>query len=226
MPGRDIKPMAARPVLVWDLPVRLTHWAAAVLVLVLWLSERWNWMGWHVLAGEALLALVIFRLLWGLAGSETARFARFLAAPGAAVRHLRGLFVRAPDHEVGHNPAGGWMVVVLLGLLAGECLSGVFVNNDVADQGPFTDSMPAWLANLVTDLHTILFQVIVGAVVLHVAAIGVYALAKGQNLVRPMVTGRKLLPGPMPAPIMAGLGRAMALAALAVALAGGIAWFG
>ncbi len=221
-----MRPGPVRRVLVWDLPVRLFHWLTVALVVALWLTERWNWMGWHVLAGEVLLGLVLFRLLWGLAGSETARFARFLAAPAAALRHLRHVFVREPDREAGHNPAGGWMVVALLGLLLAECLSGVFVNNDVADQGPFTDITPAVVMNLVTDLHAILFQVLVGAAALHVAVIGIYAAAKGQNLVRPMLTGRKLLPVSVPAPAIAGLWRALILAALAAALAGALAWFG
>ena len=216
----------ARRVRVWDLPVRLFHWLTAGLVLALWLTERWNWMDWHVMAGETLLGLVLFRLFWGLAGSETARFVRFLASPAAALRHLRRLFVREPDHEAGHNAAGGWMVMVLLLLLLAECLSGIFVNNDVADQGPFTNVAPVWVLNLVTDLHAILFQVLVGAVVLHVAVIGVYALAKGQNLVRPMITGWKILPAAVRAPAMAGWWRAIGLAVLAAALAAGLAWFG
>ncbi|MBW4093198.1 MAG: hydrogenase [Proteobacteria bacterium] len=211
---------------VWDLPVRLGHWLTAALVLVLWITERWNWMGWHVAAGTILLGLVLFRLAWGVMGSDTARFARFLASPRAALHHLRHLFVREPDREAGHNPAGGWMVLVLLGLLLAECTSGVLVNNDVADQGPFTDIMPAWLANLLTDLHTMLFQVIVAAVALHVAVIAIYALAKGQNLVRPMVTGHKSLPPTVPAPRLAPWWRALPPAILAAALAAGFAWFG
>ncbi len=215
-----------RSVRVWDLPVRLGHWLTAALVFALWVTERWNWMGWHVLAGTILLGLVLFRLFWGFAGSETARFVRFLVSPRAALRHLRHIFVREPDHEAGHNPAGGWMVLALLGLLLAECVTGVLVNNDVADQGPFTDIMPAWLANLLTDLHTILFRVIVAAVALHVAVIGVYALAKGQNLVRPMMTGRKHLPAEVPLPRLAGWRRTIPLAMLAAALAGSFAWFG
>ncbi|MDE2582649.1 MAG: cytochrome b/b6 domain-containing protein [Rhodospirillales bacterium] len=214
-----------RRVLVWDLPVRLFHWLLAPLVLVLWVTERWNRMGWHVLAGEVLLGLVLFRLFWGFVGSETARFARFLATPAAAWRHLRRSFAREPDHAVGHNPAGGWMVALLLLLLLAECLSGVFVNNDVADQGPFTDHTPAWFMNLVTDLHAILFQAIVAAVGLHLAAIAVYAAAKGQNLLRPMVTGWKQLPATRRPPQIAGVRRALLLAVLAAALAAGWSWF-
>ena len=217
--------MSLRRVWVWDLPVRLFHWATAALVAVLWASERWNWMGLHVAAGTALLALVLFRVLWGLAGSETARFARFLRGPRAAWGHLCEVAAGAADHEAGHNPAGGWMVVALLALLGAECLIGVFVNNDVADAGPFTNIAPAWVMNLATDLHWWLFQALLAAVALHLAAIAVYA-ARGQNLVGPMLTGRKRLPDFVPAPRMAGLGRAAVLAALAAAVALAVLWYG
>ena len=217
--------MSLRRVRVWDLPVRLFHWATAALVAVLWASERWNWMGLRVAAGTALLALVLFRVLWGLAGSETARFARFLRGPRAAWRHLREVAAGAPDHAVGHNQAGGWMVVALLALLGTECLIGVFVNNDVADVGPFTNIAPAWVMNLATDLHWWLFQALIAAVALHLAAIALYA-ARGQNLVGPMLTGRKRLPADVPAPRMAGLGRAAVLAALAAAVALAVLWYG
>ncbi|MGC8476253.1 MAG: cytochrome b/b6 domain-containing protein [Acetobacteraceae bacterium] len=217
--------MSERKVRVWDLPVRLFHWATVALVAVLWASERWNWMGLHVAAGTTLLALVLFRVLWGLVGSETARFARFLRGPRAAWRHLREVAAGAPDHAVGHNQAGGWMVVALLALLGTECLIGVFVNNDVADVGPFTNIAPAWVMNLATDLHWWLFQALIAAVALHLAAIALYA-ARGQNLVGPMLTGRKRLPEDVPAPRMAGLGRAAVLAALAAAAALAVLWYG
>jgi cytochrome b len=182
-------------------------------------------MGLHVAAGTALLALVVFRILWGLAGSETARFAHFLRGPGAAWRHLRAVAAGTPDHEAGHNPAGGWMVVLILALLGAECLIGVFVNNDVADVGPFTNIAPAWVMNLASDLHWWLFQALIAAVVLHLAAIAFYA-ARGQNLVGAMVSGRKCLPESLPAPRMAGLLRALVLVVPAVAVALAVLWYG
>lgn len=185
---------ATRTVLVWDLPTRLFHWFTVVLVLAAYVTSRLNWMNWHALAGTALLTLLLFRLIWGLVGSETARFVHFLASPRVAVRHLARLFEREPDTQVGHNPAGGWMVLLLLALLLGEVLTGIVTNNDVADAGPLTELMPAWVANGIDDLHTLLWDALVAAVALHLAAIAVYAVAKGQHLLRPMLTGRKLLP--------------------------------
>lgn len=189
-----------RTVLVWDFFTRLFHWLAAALVLAAYVTLRLDWMDLHVEIGEALLALLLFRVAWGFCGSDTARFARFLASPRAAARHLAHLLRREPDEQVGHNAAGGWMVLVMLALMFGETLSGIVLNNDVADAGPLTDLMPAWLANLISDLHGWIWQALVAAVALHVAAIVLYAVAKGQNLLRPMLTGRKRLPAHLAAP--------------------------
>jgi cytochrome b len=183
-----------RPVLVWDVPTRVFHWLVVVLVAGAYVSSRLNWMDWHVRIGETLLALVLFRLLWGFFGSETARFRSFLSAPAAAWQHLRHLLRREADLQVGHNSAGGWMVLLLLALLLGETLSGLYVNNDVADDGPLTAWVPASIANAITALHAILWDALLAAVALHVLAIALYAAAKGHNLLRPMLTGHKVLP--------------------------------
>lgn len=210
-PDPAVSRSRARPVLVWDLPTRLFHWLIVVLVAAAYVTERLNWMDWHALTGEAVLALVFFRLLWGLFGSETARFRSFLASPAVAARHLHHMFRREPDLQVGHNPAGGWMVMLLLAFLLGETLSGLYVNNDVADEGPFTAWLPAWIANAITALHTILWDLLVAAMALHVLAIALYAAAKGHNLLRPMLTGRKFMPASVREPRLASMGLALLL---------------
>ena len=174
------------------------------LVAAAYLSWRLNWMDWHAWFGDAVLALVLWRLLWGFFGSDTARFARFLASPRVALQHLAQLRQREPDREPGHNPAGGWMVLVLLALLLGETLTGIYVGNDVADEGPLTELTPASIANLITALHRLLWQALVAAVVLHLLAIFIYFAVKRHNLLLPMVTGRKWLPASVPSPRMAG----------------------
>ncbi|WP_118182990.1 cytochrome b/b6 domain-containing protein [Paraburkholderia phosphatilytica] len=191
-----------RRVRVWDLPTRLFHWLAVVLVALAYVTERENWIDWHVRIGETLLALVLFRLLWGCFGSETARFARFVASPAAAVDHLRHLFHREPDRQPGHNPAGGWMVLVLLALLFIETLSGIYVYNEVADEGPLAGIVPGWIANGIATLHAVVWDVLLVAIALHLLAIVAYAAIKGHNLVRPMITGYKRLPGAVRAPRM------------------------
>ncbi len=206
-----------RSILVWDLPIRLFHWLTVALIAAAYVTWRLNAMDWHAYAGEALLALVLFRLAWGFIGSDTARFVLFLASPRAAVRHLAHMFRREPDEQAGHNPAGGWMVVLLLGLLLGQSLTGIIDNNDVADAGPLSDMMPAWLSNLIDDLHGWLWDALLVAVVLHVFAIALYAVVKRQNLVRPMLTGRKTLPANARPPRVAS--RVLALLTLTSAAA-------
>jgi len=207
-----------RPVRVWDLPIRLFHWLTVVLVAGAWLTQRMNWMGWHVRLGEALLTLVLFRLMWGCFGSETARFRSFVASPAAAIRHLRHVFAREPDVQVGHNPAGGWMVLLLLALLLIETLSGLYVYNDVADEGPLSEIVPAPIANAISALHGYGWDILLAAVVLHLCAISVYALAKGHNLVRPMLTGRKPLPSTSQAPALASPWLALVLLVIAATI--------
>jgi len=206
-------------VLVWDLPTRLFHWLTVVLVLTAYVTQRLNWMDLHVRAGTALLALLLFRLAWGFLGSETARFARFMTAPRAALHHLAHVFRREPDAQIGHNPAGGWMVLLLLALLLGEVLTGILDNNDVADAGPLTNLMPAWLANTITGLHALLWDALLAAVVLHLAAIAVYAVAKGHHLLRPMFSGRKQLPAPATPPRIASSVLALVVLAASVVAA-------
>lgn len=189
--------------LVWDVPVRLFHWLAAVLVAAAYVTLKLNWMAWHIRFGEALLALVIARLLWGCFGSETARFRSFIASPAVALRHLRRLLRREPDVQVGHNPAGGWMVLLLLALLLVETLSGLYVNNEIADQGPLSELVPAWLANAISALHGLAWDALLAAVALHVLVIGLYAAVKGHDLLRPMITGYKQLPASAAAPTRA-----------------------
>lgn len=223
-PSAGVENENRRPVLVWDLPTRLFHWLIAFLIPVAYLTWRLNWMRWHAWVGDALLALVLFRLLWGLFGSATARFSHFLASPRRAAMHLAHILRREPDLEVGHNPAGGWMVMLLLGFLLGQGLTGIFVDNDVANEGPLTESTPARISNLMTALHDrLLWNGLLAAVALHVLTILVYGLAKQHNLLLPMITGRKTLPGSVPAPRMTPPARALVLLACASAVAAALA---
>jgi cytochrome b len=214
---------ASRVVRVWDAPTRLFHWLVAVLVAAAYATWRLNWMDWHARIGDAVLALVLFRLLWGFFGSDTARFSRFLASPRTGVRYLAHAFRREPDRQVGHNPVGGWMVLLLLFLLLGETLTGLYVANDIADVGPLTEITPAPVANAIEALHAIFWDALLAAIALHLLAILFYAAAKGQNLVLPMITGTKALPESVPAPGIASPARAAFLFAGSAAAAAIIA---
>jgi cytochrome b len=196
-------------IMVWDAPTRLFHWLTVILVAAAYATWRLNWMDWHAYAGYALLALVVFRLLWGFFGSETARFAAFLAAPRWTGHYLSHLLRREPDRQVGHNPAGGWMVLLLLALLLADTLTGIYTNNDVADVGPFTECTPAVVANLITDLHDMFWQALWLAATLHILTIALYWVAKRQNLLLPMINGCKMLPLGVRQPAQAGALRAL-----------------
>ena len=208
-------------VLVWDAATRLFHWLTTALVIACYFSWRINRMDWHAWTGDALLALVLFRLLWAFFGSETARFSAFLASPRAAALYVAQLVRREPDRQIGHNPVGGWMVLLLLALLLAEALTGIYVANDVADQGPLTETVPAVVANLITDLHSYFWDALLAATVLHVMAILLYAAVIRHDLVTPMITGCKILPQDTKRPQLASAARAVFLlgcSALAAAM--------
>lgn len=221
MAYRPQPPALQLPMRVWDLPTRLFHWALVLLVAFSYASIRLNWMRWHMLSGEAILALLLFRLVWGVIGSDTARFAWFLASPLAALRHLRGFARREPDTQVGHNAAGGWMALVLILLLLTQAVSGLFANDaDSFVAGPLAGRVSDAAGATALRLHFQSFTLIKIVVLLHVVAILAYALVKRHNLVRPMLTGKKRLPATTRAPRMAS----PLLAALVLAVAGGAVW--
>ncbi|UFN50024.1 cytochrome b/b6 domain-containing protein [Roseomonas sp. OT10] len=182
------------PVRVWDGWVRLTHWVIALLLPLSWWSgtqARWEL---HFLSGFTILALVLFRLAWGLVGSDTARFTRFLRPPLEGLRHLSHLTRREPDTELGHNAAGGWMVLVLLGLLLLQTVTGLMADDQILTRGPLAARVPPAVSDQATAIHLRAYWFLLAAAGLHVLAVLAYALLKRQDLVRPMVTGVKRLP--------------------------------
>jgi|SRR5215469_4107511 len=195
-----VAPPTAVPVQVWDAPTRLFHWAIVVLLGTAWVSQEFIWMDLHVLNGYAMFALLLFRLAWGVCGSDTARFSRFLKSPLEALRHLGRLHRREPDTEIGHNAAGGWMVLVMLALLAVQVGTGLCANDDANTEGPLARYVGKDWSDWLSHIHVVNFRLIEIAVVMHLAAIATYTLIKRHDLVRPMITGRKLLPDGMPAP--------------------------
>mgnify|MGYP002635439738 CR=1 FL=1 len=192
------------PMRVWDGPVRLFHWALLALVATSWLSvEFFNSMRVHMLAGEAVLALLLFRLVWGVIGSETARFSQFLGNPLHAVTHLMHMTRREPDTQVGHNAAGGWMVLAMLLVLLAQVTTGLLASDEESFvEGPLNHLVGgAWGAWALSQ-HHLLFTVIQVLVVLHVLALIAYAVLKRHDLVHPMITGKKRLPAATPQPRM------------------------
>lgn len=209
------------PMRVWDLPIRLFHWCLVVLVVTSYVSIKTGWMEIHFASGYSILALLLFRLVWGVAGSDTARFAKFVKSPAAAIADLRHFRRREPDTMIGHNAAGGWMVVLLLALLSVQVGTGLFANDE--DIGIYQGSLAHFVSKAASDrataIHSFTINLILAAVAVHVVAVILYAVVKGQDLVRPMINGKKRLPGAMRAPRMRSPVFAAAVFACAAAIA-------
>ena len=208
------------PIRVWDAPTRLFHWAIVVLIGVSWLSESLGWMTIHFASGYSIIALLLFRLAWGFIGSETSRFSHFLKSPMAALRHLGHLHRREPDIEIGHNAAGGWMVLLMLALLTVQAGTGLCANDDGATEGPLFDYVGKAWSDWLSHIHSINFTLIQIAVVLHILAILAYTVVKRHDLVRPMVTGEKYLPMGTRGPALAKPWLALVVFVIAVAVVG------
>ena len=202
---------------VWDVPTRLFHWAIVLLLGASWITQRLDWMELHFLSGYSMLAMLLFRLGWGFFGSETARFRHFLRGPLEAFRHLARLHRPEQDTQIGHNAAGGWMVLVLLVLLAVQVATGLCANDDISAQGPLGDYVGKDWSDWLTHIHAVNFELIELAIGLHIIAIAAYAALKRQDLLRPMITGRKRLPATTPPPKLASPLLAIALFGMAAA---------
>lgn len=124
---------------VWDIWVRLFHWSlVAMFVVAYFTAEEENIF--HIYSGYAVLGLIIFRILWGFIGSQHARFSDFVFGPGKVIQYARGLLAGKPEHYLGHNPLGGWMVVALLIALFVVSVSGLKVYAIEEGRGPLAGS--------------------------------------------------------------------------------------
>ncbi len=178
---------------IWDLPTRVFHWALALCVLALAITGDigGNAMVWHFRIGLAVLALLLFRLVWGLVGGRWSRFAAFIYSPRSILNYLKGQG-KAED-SVGHSPTGAGSVFALLAILLAQVASGLISDDEIAFAGPLTRFVSGATTNIATNYHTNIGKwIILALVVLHLGAIGFYLLRK-QNLIKPMLSGDKHL---------------------------------
>ncbi len=178
---------------VWDLPVRLFHWsllAAVVTSVATGLTGGLWQMDLHVVSGCVVLGLVLFRVLWGLVGGRHARFAGFVKGPVTVMRYAVDFLRGRAVHTAGHNPLGGWSVVLILLALAVQAGTGLFANDDIFLEGPLAKYAGKALSDRLTGIHHLMSTVIYVLVAAHVAAIALHWW-KGDNLVKPMITGVK-----------------------------------
>lgn len=178
---------------VWDLPVRICHWLLVLLVPAAWASAEFGDVAktQHEIVGLTLLGVVLFRLVWGLVGSRTARFASFVRGPKAILAYARGLFSKEAEPVVGHNPLGALSVLALLAALLAQAGTGLFTDDDVLAQGPLRHLVSYDTARALTSIHHTIFDGLLALITLHLLAVLFYALVRRQNLVGPMITGRR-----------------------------------
>jgi cytochrome b len=183
-----------------------------------WWTGETARMETHALLGYGVLALLLFRLAWGLIGSDTARFASFVRGPAAAVSHVRHLFRPGPlEREAGHNVVGGYAVLLLLILLVVQSVSGLFLYDEEMFWAPLNGWVSEDTAKYLGWLHDFIFDVLLVLIAFHVAAILLYLLVKRLDLIRPMLTGRADLPASVAAPRIGSILLALFIAAASAA---------
>ena len=171
---------------VWDRPVRAVHWLIVLLIPVSWYTAENELMDWHYRSGITILGLVVFRLIWGVIGSSTARFVGFVKGPRGVADYLRG----RSGHGLGHSPLGALSVVALLGMLSLQVGLGLFAaDEDGLESGPLSHLVSQETGEAAKAWHELGWSVLLILIALHVAAILFYLFVKRRNLVRPMVTG-------------------------------------
>ncbi|MGV7210764.1 cytochrome b/b6 domain-containing protein [Oxalobacteraceae bacterium A2-2] len=164
---------------VWDLPVRLLHWALAACVLTAWFSSG-EIRALHVWCGYGAAAIVALRLLWGWRGSRYARFSQFVRGPRATLAYARQVISGHEPRHLGHNPLGGWMVVALLSCVALQAVVGWAMDTDLL-----------WGLAWPVRIHVAIGWTIIALVALHVAGVLFTSWRQRENLVAAMVSGDK-----------------------------------
>lgn len=176
-------------VLIWDLPVRIIHWSLLLAVVGAWLTRELegDWFSWHTRFGYAVLVLALTRVLWGFLGTRHARFTQFVKGPKTVVDYLRG----GTSSTVGHNPLGALMILAMLAMLLVQAVTGLFANDQVFETGPLFGYVTIETSDRLTSLHKQLFDWIAAAIAVHVVAALFYLWIRRENLILPMITGRK-----------------------------------
>jgi len=174
--GRSSRPATVR---VWDPLVRIFHWSLVIAFTVAWLTGD-ELRRAHLITGYVILGLVAFRLIWGVVGSPHARFADFIYRPAAVISFLKDTIRLRAKRYLGHNPAGGTMVIALLAMLIATCATGIMMTTNAF-----------WGVKWVEEVHEIAANLTLVLVGLHLAGVFAASFEHHENLVRAMITGRK-----------------------------------
>ena len=207
-------------VLIWDWPVRVCHGLIVLLIAAAWWTATHDQLQWHGRIGLTLLGVLVFRLLWGVVGGSTARFSSFVRGPATVVRYARSLRAKGPKAlVVGHNPMGGWSVLAMLAAMAAQVTLGLFaVDTDGLESGPLADRVSFAAGRTAAHWHHVVFNGLLALIGLHLCAVLVYALRR-DNLVRPMIFGRKAVSAGVEPMRPAAWWRALPVSGFAITLA-------
>lgn len=198
---------------VWDLGVRIFHWSLVILYFIAYLTGE-DESDLHIYAGYGVIALIVFRIVWGFIGSKYARFSDFLYGPGAVIRYAKSLLTSSPEHYLGHNPVGGWMIILLLLSLVGVSWSGLelyaadghgplahqqgtLINTARADgerEGHDDDNkgdMAEQNEEFWEEIHEVFANLSLTLVFLHIAGVVIATVKHRESLVKAMITGYK-----------------------------------
>ncbi len=174
---------AAQPL--WDIPTRVFHWSIVCCLPIAWWSAETERYEVHEWTGYTVLVLVLSRVVWGFVGSRHSRFGDFIVGPGALLAYLRG----ARATSVGHNPLGGWSVVLLLSLLLLQAVSGLFNSDDVLFTGPLYYWADTGFRDTMGVLHDVAFNILLALVCLHIIAVLYHQLRLKEKLLQAMLRG-------------------------------------
>ncbi|MCJ7555909.1 MAG: cytochrome b/b6 domain-containing protein [Gammaproteobacteria bacterium] len=182
---------SSKQTLVWDLPTRIFHWSFATCFFGAWITHEMEASGFwlHTIFGYSALALVLWRVGWGFIGTRHALFRNFISGPRATLAYLRADSSQPLAAQAGHNPAGGWSIIVMLALTGLQACSGLLNGGELLMEGPWFHTLPGWAKDIFHEFHELNFNLLLGLVGLHLAAILFYAVKRKRNLVPAMVTG-------------------------------------
>ena len=175
---------------VWDRFVRLFHWTLVAAFALAYFTED-DLLAVHVYAGYVVGVLIVARLMWGFVGPRHARFSDFVYAPVTTLRYLRDLILFRAERHIGHSPAGGAMVVLLLVLLALTVTTGLVVYGGDQQAGPLAGMFRRDTGEATEEIHEVIAIITLAFVFLHISAVVFASLVHRENLVRAMITGRK-----------------------------------
>lgn len=186
----------AKVIKIWDAPVRFFHWSLVALLAFCYFtgSAGGFWLEWHMRSGLVIIVLLVFRVFWGIAGSSNARFSNFLRGPSSVFGYLKNLFSENKARPyAGHNPAGGWMVLLLLLLTGVQAISGLFVDDNISTQGPLAEQFSGEVVAAMSKIHDFNINVLLGAIGVHISAALFYLVVKSDNIIGPLISGKKRL---------------------------------